>query len=101
MNHCFLIGLIDGEVVWGAPHWIMPAALIAGVLAMLVLWSYARPLMGINVRVAAGILKLAAIVLLALCLLEPMRTGRWLKAFSQRCSGLGYGTESRRGGPRE
>ena len=75
MNHCYLIGQIDGEVVWGAPHWIMPAALIAGVLAILVLWSYARPLMGINVRVAAGILKLAAIVLLALCLLEPMRTG--------------------------
>lgn len=65
----------DGELLWGAPQWAVPAMLIAGVLAALVLWSYLRPDVSKPIRFAAGMLKLIAIGLLALCLLEPMRSG--------------------------
>ena len=39
-----MIGQVDGEIVWGAPQWMLPASLIAGALAMVVLWGYTRPL---------------------------------------------------------
>ena len=70
-----MIGQVDGEIVWGAPQWMLPASLIAGVLAVVVLWGYTRPYASSSVRVCAAILKLAAILLLAFCLLEPMRSG--------------------------
>jgi uncharacterized membrane protein len=70
-----MIGQVDGEIVWGAPQWMLSASLIAGALALVVLWGYSRPYASSSVRVWAAILKLAAIVLLALCLLEPMRSG--------------------------
>lgn len=63
------------EILWGAPEWAAPAAAIAIVLAILVLWSYLSPEATMPIRLAAGGLKLLAIVLLALCLLEPMRSG--------------------------
>ena len=70
-----MIGQVDGEIVWGAPQWMVPASLIAGALAVVVLWAYTRPYASSSVRVFAAILKLLAIVLLAFCLLEPMRSG--------------------------
>ena len=75
MSSWFLIGQMDGEIVWGAPQWMLPASLIAGFLAVVVLWGYTRPYAGASVRVCAAILKLAAVLLLAFCLLEPMRRG--------------------------
>ncbi|MDB4353455.1 hypothetical protein N9Z64_01875, partial [bacterium] len=50
-------------------------SLIAGLLAVVVLWGYSRPYAAMTVRVLAAILKLAAVLLLAFCLLEPMRSG--------------------------
>ena len=70
-----MVGQVDGEIVWGAPQWMLPASLIAGALAVVVLWGYTRPYASSGVRVFAAILKLVAVVLLAFCLLEPMRSG--------------------------
>lgn len=70
-----MIGQVDGEIVWGAPQWMLPASLIAGGLAVVVLWGYTRPYASSSVRVFAATLKLVAILLLAFCLLEPMRSG--------------------------
>lgn len=65
----------SGDLLWGAPEWAWPAAGIAFVLAGLVFWSYLRPDASAPIRAAAGLLKLLAIALLAICLLEPMRSG--------------------------
>ncbi len=70
-----VIGQVEGDIVWGAPQWMLPAALIAGALALLVLWGYTRPHAASSVRIWAATLKLVAILLLAVCLLEPMRSG--------------------------
>jgi len=70
-----MIGEVDGEIVWGAPQWLWPAALIAAAFTVIVLWGYTRPYTKGGVRLAAAALKLAAIILLVVCLLEPMRSG--------------------------
>ena len=70
-----MIGQMDGEIVWGAPQWMVPASWIFGVLALVVLWGYTRPYAASSVRLLAAIHKLAAILLLAFCLLDPMRSG--------------------------
>ncbi len=63
------------EWLLGAPQWIGAAAVAAAIMALLVLVSYARPDTTVAVRGAAAMLKLAAVVLIAICLLEPMRSG--------------------------
>ena len=59
----------------GAPQWIAPAAFAVVVLAALVLWNYSQRGINASVRVIAALIKLAAIALIALCLLEPLRSG--------------------------
>ena len=61
--------------VWGAPQWTNLALLVGGLLALLVLWNYASGGSRSSVHWLAGLLKLLAIVLLAVCLLQPMRSG--------------------------
>ena len=68
-------GVEAGQWLWGAPEWTIPAALIVVVLASLVIWNYAQRGVLAGIRVTAGLLKLAAIVLLAICLLQPLRSG--------------------------
>jgi len=68
-------GVEAGQLLWGAPGWIIPAALILLALASLVIWNYAPRGVVAPVRVIAGLLKLTAIVLLAICLLQPLRSG--------------------------
>jgi uncharacterized membrane protein len=63
------------NLLWGAPDWAWPAIAIAAVLALLVLWAYLTSDATGTIRVICGLLKLAAIVLLAVCLLQPMRSG--------------------------
>ena len=75
MNIWSIIGQFGGNIVWGAPQWMLPALLIAGLLAIVVLWGYSRPYAAATVRILAAILKLVAVLLLAFCLLEPMRSG--------------------------
>ncbi len=63
------------DLIWGAPQWAWPALGIGVVLSLFVLWVYLRSNLSSGIRVACGILKVAAIVLLAVCLLQPMRSG--------------------------
>ena len=64
-----------GQLLWGAPGWAVPAAAIVAVLASLILWNYAHRNTTASIRVVAGLLKLAAVILLAVCLLQPLRSG--------------------------
>ncbi|TWU38800.1 hypothetical protein Q31b_38780 [Novipirellula aureliae] len=64
-----------GQLLWGSPDWIVPAAVIAIVISLLVIWNYAHRGTVVSVRVIAALLKLAAIILLATCLLQPLRSG--------------------------
>jgi uncharacterized membrane protein len=64
-----------GDLLWAAPQWAVPVAVIASLLAALVLWGYLRPEASGPIRFLAAALKLLAIALLAVCVLEPMRSG--------------------------
>ncbi|TVP99273.1 MAG: hypothetical protein EA381_10285 [Planctomycetaceae bacterium] len=62
--------------VWGAPHWAGWALAVAAILAIVVLWNYAfSPGPKTGFAALAAVLKLSAIGLLAICLLQPMRSG--------------------------
>ena len=67
--------MVPGDFLWGAPQWVVPAIVIAVVMAILVVWNYSQKGIVAPVRLLAMILKLAAIGLIAVCLLEPMRSG--------------------------
>lgn len=74
--HIAVIGEVDpGKLLLGAPGWLIPASAIAVVLSLLVIWNYAHRGTPPSVRVIAGLFKIAAIVLLAICLLQPLRSG--------------------------
>ncbi|WP_182865218.1 hypothetical protein [Stieleria mannarensis] len=64
------------ELVLGSPRWTVPAIVIGTLLTFMVLWNYAKT--GGN-RVPGAwfgvTLKLIAIALLAVCLLQPMQRG--------------------------
>jgi hypothetical protein len=66
---------MTGRFVWGSPEWIIPA----GVLLLLAIaglyYSYARARGGWPVRGIAPLLKLFALLALALILLEPLYHG--------------------------
>ena len=70
-----MIDTAPGEFLLGAPQWVIPSVVIAGALACLVIWNYSQRGITNSVRGIASLLKLAAIGLIALCLLEPLRTG--------------------------
>ncbi|MGB7160923.1 MAG: glutamine amidotransferase, partial [Tepidisphaeraceae bacterium] len=61
-------------LVWGAAGWLAVALPIAAVLIGLLAWGYWRAPSSRAVRVLAGALKLFAIAILAMCLLEPLIT---------------------------
>ncbi|MEM7233506.1 MAG: glutamine amidotransferase [Planctomycetota bacterium] len=56
----------------GSPEWIVPAVILVGVGAMLVAFSYARSRGSRALRLSAAFLKLAGLVALGLCLVEPL-----------------------------
>jgi hypothetical protein len=63
------------HLVWNARDWLVPALAIAGVLLALVLFGYWR----VNnpvLRYGAALLKLIAVALLTMCLLEPLFAGK-------------------------
>ena len=64
-----------GQWIWGAPEWQIPAALIATVLIVIALWNYLGSQTGSVVKIVGGCLKGLAIILLAICLLQPMQSG--------------------------
>ncbi len=61
-------------VIWGSPQWLIPASIVAVLLSGMTLWNYANSRSMGNLRWFAATLKIAAIVLAAICLLQPMRT---------------------------
>ena len=67
--------LLPGDLLWGAPEWVVPAIAIAVVLAVLVIWSYAYRGVDASIRIVASLLKITAVILIAICLLEPLRCG--------------------------
>jgi uncharacterized membrane protein len=69
-------GLFIAELVIGSPQWILPTLVMGTLLTFLVLWNYAKS-GGRRIPTAwLGVaLKLIAIALLAVCLLQPMQRG--------------------------
>lgn len=65
---------IVSALVWGAAGWLVVAAPLAVVLLVLLAWGYWRAGAPPGVRATALALKVVAIVILALCLLEPLLT---------------------------
>jgi uncharacterized membrane protein len=62
-------------LVWGASQWLAVAApIVVGLLALLV-WGYWRAPADPWVRVLAPIVKVIGILILAICLLEPLFSG--------------------------
>ncbi|MEM6779081.1 MAG: hypothetical protein AAF670_15595 [Planctomycetota bacterium] len=66
-------GFIDVGWFWGAPQWLPVTFVVGVVLIGLVLWSYRQSQQrGVWVGIAAT-MKIIGIVLLLVCLLQPMR----------------------------
>ena len=59
-------------LIWGAPEWVIPAAIIAVVSLVVLVWSYTRTSGPTHVRAIAATLKAIGIGLLTLCLLDPL-----------------------------
>ncbi len=63
------------NLLWGAPEWTWPAIAIVVVIAIVLVWNYAQRLLRNGVHGFAMVLKLLAIILLAICLLDPLTSG--------------------------
>lgn len=57
---------------WGAESWILPVGLLLAVAAAILIWSYVRSRASGPMKLLLTTMKLAALVLLGICLLEPM-----------------------------
>ena len=57
---------------WAAIDWLMPVSLLAGAAIITLLWNYGFSRLGGATKFGLATLKLLAIALLAICLLEPM-----------------------------
>ena len=57
---------------WESTGWVWPAAVLAFATAVAVIWSYSRSPGPVGVRTAAALIKITALVLLVLCLLQPL-----------------------------
>lgn len=67
--------MVDWRVIWGAPGWQLPAAAIAIVCALALVWGYWRVPGAAWLKGVCAALKLAALGLLVLCLMEPLYSG--------------------------
>jgi len=66
---------LASTLVWGAAQWRAVAVPLVALLLVLLLWGYSRAKLQPWVRVVAASVKLLAVVILALCLLEPLFSG--------------------------
>ena len=72
--------MFPGSITITTSHWMWPAAVLLAVAFSLLLWSYRRaPRIGTAHRIAFC-LKLAGVLLVALCLVEPLWSGRRAKS---------------------
>jgi uncharacterized membrane protein len=67
--------MILADLVLGARGWLVPAIALAAVALAVLAWSYVRGSGHRWLRAVCGLLKAAGIVLLAICLVEPLWTG--------------------------
>lgn len=67
--------MILGDLVLGGRDWLVAAGLLAAAGGAVLVWSYARAASAARVRIAAGVLKAAAFLALAACLIEPLFSG--------------------------
>jgi uncharacterized membrane protein len=66
-------------IIFSGGHWLLPALAALAILAVAVVWSGRRSVMERRVRIGCGLLKVAGISALALCLLEPLWVGQRAK----------------------
>jgi uncharacterized membrane protein len=67
--------MMSGRFVWGSPEWLIPAGILLFMAVAGLLFSYGRVRGGWPVRAVAPLLKLTALVSIALILLEPLFHG--------------------------
>src|SRR4051794_28406884 len=63
------------SLIWGSPRWLACAAIVMGLAAATLLWSYLRAPARRSVTRSAALLKLIGFSALALSLVEPLLTG--------------------------
>lgn len=66
---------LPGNLILGAPEWIVPTLIVGTICTLLVIWNYSASKRS-RWTLLGAILKLAGIALLAVCMLQPMRSGR-------------------------
>ena len=59
---------------WAAPQWVLPGVILGGVLILLAIWSWTRGRVSATTGIVGALVKIAAIIILVLILLEPMRS---------------------------
>jgi uncharacterized membrane protein len=67
--------MILAEVTLAAPAWLLPAVLLLMAFVALLVWSYRATGWGSLIPTLAAVLKGFAVVVLAVCLVEPLFTG--------------------------
>ncbi len=71
---------LSGSITIGTSQWVWPVAALLAAAFVLLLWSYRRaPRIGTTHRIAFC-LKLVGVLLVALCLVEPLWSGRRAKS---------------------
>ena len=63
------------DLLWNAPSWAVPALLVAFALTLLCVHTYRQTHLSAANRWFAALLKCAAVLLIAICLIGPMRRG--------------------------
>ena len=81
-------------LVWGAAHWLGAAAGVAAVVLALLLWGYWRAGVSRMVRVLSVSLKALGVIILALCLLEPLFSGTRARPGANLFVGLADNSQS-------
>ena len=59
---------------WAAPEWTVPGLILGAVLLGLIVWSWTRSRVSPSVGIFGAAIKILAVVVLVLILLEPMRS---------------------------
>lgn len=67
--------MISATVLIGDQTWLWPAIGIVLAAALLLFWAYRKVGSTAGVRLAAGLLKVIGVMLLAICLVEPLWSG--------------------------
>jgi uncharacterized membrane protein len=63
-------------IVFSARTWLLPILVLVVALAGALIWAGRRGAAGLPVRIGCGLLKLAGVLALALCLLDPLRVSQ-------------------------